>query len=136
MIGGKFLRHPCVREITVSLNDPDPGIENHITHPITRDMRGFTIKDWEPWPIFEYRVSDEQYLLDYDPRVTMIASTIYKGNVQPVAWTKTWGEGRVMYTILGHHMPAVESYVFKELFVNGCRWAVGLIHEEEDRENG
>lgn len=138
MLGSELRCHPCLREMIVSLNDSIEGtgqnyqISSHITHPVTRNIEGYSIKDWEPWPIFEYMVHDEQYLLDTDPRVDVIASTIFKGQAQPVAYTKSWGDGRVFYTILGHHMPAIEAPIFKELFVNGCRWAAGLIHDEQE----
>jgi type 1 glutamine amidotransferase len=130
MLGGELSGHPCMREFLVSLNDPVPGIVSHIRHPVTRDIKGYTVADWEQWPVFEYLVTDEQYLLDYDPRVDVIASALFKGKSYPVAWTKSWGNGRVMYTHLGHHMPAIEATIFQDLFVNGCRWAAGLTQDE------
>lgn len=133
MLGGELSAHPCMRQFIVSLNDPVPGIVSHITHPVTRDMKGYTVEDWEDWPIFEYLVEDEQYFLDCDPRVDVIASTIFKGKSHPVAWTKSWGKGRVMYTCLGHNMQAIQPPVFKDLFTNGCRWAAGLIPNETEK---
>ena len=90
------------------------------------------MKDWEDWPVFEYLVEDEQYLLDYDPRVNVIASSLFKGESCPLAWTKSWGDGRVVYVALGHNMPTIETPIFQALFTNGCRWAAGLIHDESD----
>ena len=134
MLGGELSAHPCIRKFIVSLNDTVPGIVSHITHPVTRDIKGYTTKDWDDWPVFEYLVEDEQYFLNYDPVVDVVASTLFKGESCPVAWTKSWGSGRVMYTCLGHHMAAIESPIFKDFFTNGSRWAAGLIPDE--REEG
>jgi len=78
----------------------------------------------EKWPVFEFEVEDEQYLLDYDSRVTVLASTIFRGRQWPVVWTKPWGDGKVFYIALGHNPSACENKVFKKLFVGGVRWVL------------
>jgi uncharacterized protein len=115
MIGGMFVRHPATREFIVSLTDP--------SHPVTRDIKGYTVKHWEPWPIYEYKVYDEQYLLDYDPRVHLLATTTFRGMLWPAAWVKPWGQGKVFYTILGHHPETIRTPFFKQLFLGGAKWA-------------
>ncbi|OIO97422.1 MAG: hypothetical protein AUJ92_03785 [Armatimonadetes bacterium CG2_30_59_28] len=117
MIGGEFQRHPATREFIVSLTDNK--------HPVTKDIKGYEVKDWEPWPIFEYKVYDEQYLLDSDPRVHVLATTTFRGSLWPVAWVKPWGQGKVFYTILGHHPGVVREEFFKQLFIGGAKWAGG-----------
>ncbi|MFH0797350.1 MAG: ThuA domain-containing protein [Candidatus Omnitrophota bacterium] len=67
MLGGVFTGHPFIREYLVSLKDTE--------HPVTKSIEGYTVKDWEKWPVYEYKVQDEQYLLDYDPRVHILATT-------------------------------------------------------------
>jgi len=98
-----------------------------MAHPITRDLTGTIKKDWEKWPIFEYRVVDEQYLMDVDPRVDMLARTIYRGRESPVAWAKSWGQGRVFFLALGHDPEACENPFFRTMFLQGARWAATLI---------
>lgn len=130
MLGALFRRHPAVRRFTVSLVDPVPGvesIENHLSHPITSGMEGYTKKDWESWPIFEYEVEDEQYLMEMVSHVDVLANTIYKGRACPIAWTRTWGEGRVYYLALGHDVSACRFPVFKTLFQRGAQWAAGKL---------
>ena len=71
MVGGHFVTHPHYREYQVSITDSE--------HPITADL-------------VEFNVTDEQYILDYDHRVNVLASALHKGSMMPVVWTKNWGQ--------------------------------------------
>ena len=74
-------------------------------------------------PAFEFMVKDEQYILDYDPRVHVLAAALHQGRAMPVAWTKSWGEGRVFYLALGHDAPACRHETFRLLLQRGASWA-------------
>lgn len=60
----------------------------------------------------DFVVTSEQYYLQYDPSIDVIASTMcpvsnfHRNNSRfvdmPVVWTKYWGCGRVFYSSLGH----------------------------------
>lgn len=102
MVGGHFVTHPKYRDYQVSILDPG--------HPVTEGLDEFFVKD-------------EQYILDYDPRVRVLATSLWKGAAMPVVWTKTWGEGRVFYLALGHDGPACEHPMFKTLLTRGALWA-------------
>ncbi len=102
MVGGWFVTHPHYREYQVSIVDPE--------HPITRGLD-------------EFVVTDEQYITDYDPRVDILASALWKGDKMPVAWTKAWGEGKVFYLALGHDPNACKHEQFAVLLQRGCLWA-------------
>jgi hypothetical protein len=102
MVGGYFVTHPKYRDYQVSVVDAE--------HPITEGL-------------VEFMVRDEQYILDYDPRVEVLASALYKGQAMPVAWTKPWGNGRVFYLALGHDAPACQHEMFRVLLQRGAHWA-------------
>lgn len=102
MVGGHFVTHPKYRDYHVSVVDG--------SHPITEG-------------IDEFFVRDEQYILDFDPRVRVLASALWKGAAMPVAWTRQWGSGRVFYLALGHDRAACEHDMFKTLLVRGAHWA-------------
>jgi len=68
-------------------------------------------------------VTDEQYILDYDPRVDVLASALWKGKAMPVVWTKSWGKGRVFYLSLGHNADSAKDPNFKVLLQRGALWA-------------
>jgi type 1 glutamine amidotransferase len=103
-IGGFFVTHPRFRSYQVSVVDPE--------NPITKDLE-------------EFMVEDEQYITDYDPRVDVLCTALYKGKAMPVAWTKEWGEGKVFYLALGHNPDACQHEMFSLLLTRGAKWAAG-----------
>lgn len=102
MVGGHFVTHPHYREYQVSVVDSD--------HPITEGLDEFMVKD-------------EQYITDYDPRVNVLCSALWKGKAMPVAWTKSWGKGKVFYLALGHNPESCEHEKFATLLKRGAIWA-------------
>jgi type 1 glutamine amidotransferase len=102
MVGGHFITHPRYRQYQVSVVDGE--------HPITKGMD-------------EFMVTDEQYITDYDPRVHVLASALWKGKAMPVAWTKPWGKGRLFYLALGHNPESCRDANFKLLLQRGGIWA-------------
>ncbi len=105
LVGGYFITHPRYRDYQVSVKDPD--------HPIMAGVEE------------EFMVRDEQYILDYDPRVHVLANALWQGDVMPVAWTKDHGQGRVFYQALGHDPQACENPAFCQMLVQGVLWAAG-----------
>ena len=102
LVGGYFITHPHHRQYQVSVKDPE--------HPI---MQGVDE---------EFMVTDEQYILDYDPRVHVLATALWEGEAMPVAWTKSHGKGRVYYLALGHDSKACEHPAFRQLVLQGTLW--------------
>jgi len=124
MLGGEYKGHPFYREFTVSLYDPTPGVGSGPKHAMLRGLEGQTVERWEGGPVFEYRVRDEQFLLDCDPGNTVLATGLYKGIAWPVAWVREWGLGRVCYLALGHDVAACGEPFFGRMFAGGVEWAV------------
>jgi type 1 glutamine amidotransferase len=58
--------------------------------PITRGLRDFVLKD------------ELYYNVQMQPDVQPLATIEYQGVAWPVAWTRTFGKGRVFHTVLGH----------------------------------
>ena len=103
LVGGYFITHPRYREYQVNVKDTE--------HPITQGLDD------------EFMVTDEQYILDYDSRVHVLASALWRGEAMPVAWTKSHGKGRVFYLALGHDVKACEHPAFQKLLRQGTQWA-------------
>ena len=101
-IGGYFLTHPAYRQFQVSVTEEKCSITEGID---------------------EFFVTDEQYILNFDPRVRVLAAGLYKGKAMPAVWTKPWGKGRLCYVSLGHDPKACEQDIFKKLLVRALRWA-------------
>jgi type 1 glutamine amidotransferase len=104
LVGGWFVTHPHYRTYQVSVTENDS--------PITKG-------------IDEFMITDEQYILDYNSQVNVLANGLYKGKTMPVMWTKPWGDGRVFYCALGHDPKACEQEMFQKLIVRGAEWAAG-----------
>lgn len=112
MTGGHFVGHPHVGDYTVHVRA--------LSNPITAGLPG----------AFAYR--SEQYYLMMDPAVEVLADTTYlhegRACTMPVAWVKTWGEGRVFYSALGHAPEEFTSFpAAKELTVRGVLWAARVL---------
>jgi hypothetical protein len=103
LVGGWFITHPRYRDYQVSVTDPN--------HPITAGVPE------------EFVVRDEQYITDYDPRVHVLATALWKGRAMPVVWAKSHGKGRVCYIALGHDPASCEHPQFRQLLMNATVWA-------------
>lgn len=111
MVGGHFVGHPHVGPYEVRVTDR--------AHPATDGLPAR----------FAYR--SEQYYMLVDPGIHVLAETDYvyedRTVVMPVAWTKSWGAGRVFYQALGHEPAEFDEFpAARRLTVQGCLWAAGL----------
>ena len=104
LVGGHFIGHPRYRTYQVSVTEAKSAITKGIE---------------------EFMITDEQYILDYDPRVNVLANALHKGKTMPVLWTKSWGKGRVFYSALGHDPKACKQEMFQKLLLRGAQWAAG-----------
>ena len=94
--GGQWVSHPGGDGVEYTVNI----LSN--SNPIVEGISDFTVKS-------------EHYYLHVDPAIEVLASTRFpapgipyyhisnKAVDVPAVWTKTWGNGRVFYTSLGHH---------------------------------
>ncbi len=60
------------------------------TSPITQGLKDFPLKD------------ELYYHMQMQPDVQPLATIEHEGAAWPVAWTRTFGKGRVFHTVLGH----------------------------------
>ncbi|WP_172328167.1 ThuA domain-containing protein [Mangrovicoccus sp. HB161399] len=111
MVGGQFVAHPGnVIDYRVEMAAPgDPLLAG--------------IGD------FDYR--SEQYYMHVDPRIEVLAATVFSGEHapwvagtrMPVVWKHRHGEGRVFYSALGHKAAEFEHPQMKEILRRGLLWA-------------
>ncbi len=77
--------------------------------------------------------TSEQYYLNYDPAVEVLATTTFTGEhhpwrsdvVMPVVFTTTHGAGRVFYTSLGHTADELDLPKVGTILRRGLLWAAG-----------
>jgi type 1 glutamine amidotransferase len=105
MVGGQWVAHPGGDgvEYTVRIVDHD--------HVITEGLTDFG-------------VSSEKYYMHVDPANHVLAVTDFDGADVPIAWTKTYGKGRVFYCSLGHVAQVFEQDPqILEMVTRGMVWA-------------
>lgn len=104
MVGGQWVAHPGDDGVTYDVHVTDHDSD------ITRGVEDFT-------------VVSEKYFMHMDPGVRVLATTGFDGVSMPIAWTKTYGEGRVFYCSLGHTTAIVSMPPVLRLIRQGFTWA-------------
>lgn len=118
MIGGYFSGHPWTQEVGIIVEDTD--------HPATRMLGGrfevfdeiYTFRNWD---------RDKTHVL---MRIDNDTVDLAKGNREDhdyaMGWCHDYGQGRVMYTALGHPDALWDQPWFLE-HITGCiKWAARL----------
>ncbi|WP_024286319.1 ThuA domain-containing protein [Cellulomonas sp. KRMCY2] len=116
LVGGQFVDHPG----------------GEIPYTVTVD-RSHVVTASVP----DFAVTTEKYYLHVDPANRVLATTRFDGDfgplssngavVMPVAWTRTYGTGRVFYCALGHRPDVLEAPAVSRLMARGLRWAAGAL---------
>jgi len=121
MVGGQWVAHPGgIYDYTVEITDHKDLV--------TKGLKNFKIKS-------------EQYYMQVDPNVKVLASTTFKGDpdpwiegaVIPVAWKKTYGKGRVFYISVGHVPENFDIPAAWEMLTRGIKWASASKYEPKEK---
>lgn len=111
MVGGQWVAHPGnIIDYRVNVAKRDD--------PITAGIEDFNMRS-------------EQYYLHTDPSNEVLATTTFsgeyapwiEGTVMPVVWKRSWGQGRVFYSSLGHVASDFEVPQAYEITRRGLLWA-------------
>lgn len=111
MVGGQWVAHPGgVIDYRVNITDHKD--------PVTKGLTDFDMHS-------------EQYYMQVDPNVKVLATTTFSGKyadwidglVVPVAWKKFYGKGRVFYSSLGHVAEDYKVPQALEIQKRGILWA-------------
>jgi len=125
MIGARYDRRPW-RTAKAPQTKVRVKVEDR-THPATRHLGdSFDFAD----DIYQFKNFDRagvRLLLRLDPTSLDLANP--KVNREdtsfPVAWSKTFGKGRVFYTALGDWEPTWSDPRYRTHLIEGIRWAMG-----------
>jgi len=104
MLGGAFSSHGPLQEFEVT---PSSG------------------EDYLNQRLRPFRIKDELYLLEkFDSKNAKVScSTRWQGKLHPMAYTKSFGKGRVAYIALGHNPSSLRNPGFQKLFLRALDWA-------------
>ncbi|WP_150270228.1 ThuA domain-containing protein [Paenibacillus tepidiphilus] len=105
LIGGKFTGHPPYTTLKF----------NVLEHDITEGMADFEL-DEEPYGFEFDPFTEKTVLLEYESE---------QGR-QPAAWCHSYGQGRVVYLMPGHHEPTFRHPAVRQLILQAATWAARI----------
>ena len=118
LIGGYFDRHPWHQEVRVKVEDR--------RHPATRHLgESFTIHD-EIYQFRNWSRDKVHVLLSLEVESVDLTNKNVRRTYKDfgLAWTNTYGKGRVFYTALGHRPEVWADERFRTHLLNGLRWVM------------
>lgn len=112
--GASFIEHPGGEGVPV----PYQVTVIDTDHPATAGLPDF-------------KAASEQYYMHVDPSAHVLAETVFSGEHlpwldgtrMPVAYVKTFGEGRVFYEAIGHTPEDLQAPEVTRLVRQGIAWA-------------
>lgn len=120
MLGGRFDEHPWnIVEASVVVDDR--------TSPITAHLpASFRVAD-EHYQLKDFSRDHLKVLARLDPAsVDLKAPLVHRTDGDfPVAWTKSYGKGRVFYSTLGHSRELWDTAWMQQLYFQALKWALG-----------
>ena len=117
LIGGYFDGHPWHQSVRINVSEPSDALVSFLGP-------SFEIKD----EIYQIRDFDEQgsrVLLRLDAKsVDLSRDGVHQRSYGwPLAWTRSYGQGRVFYTALGHEEAVWRDERYQRLLLNAIRWS-------------
>jgi uncharacterized protein len=118
LLGGYFDGHPWQQEVRIEAEDP--------VHPATRHLApAFQITD----EIYQFRnfireQVHELLRLDNNSVNLSVPGVNRTDGDFALAWTRSFGSGRVFYTALGHREEVWQDKRFQQHLLNGIRWTM------------
>ncbi|MNW37122.1 Trehalose utilization [compost metagenome] len=104
LIGARFKRHPPYAKLDFKVAAPE--------HPIVEG-------------IADFEMEEEPYRFEFDPFTpkTVLLEYVHEGESWPAAWAQSYGLGRVVYMMPGHHQPSLQHEPYRQLLLQAAKWA-------------
>lgn len=119
MLGGRFDEHPWgITEARVIVEDRQSPMTRHLP-------TSFAVVD-EHYQIKDYTREKVRVLARLDPAtIDLQAPLVHRTDRDfAVAWTKTYGKGRVFYSTLGHPRELWDAPWLQTMYFEALRWAM------------
>ena len=118
IIGGYFDQHPWHQAVVVEVADRDDPLVDFLGGTITLTDEIYQIRDFD--------VGGSRVLLRLDPTsVDLTLPNVHRHPYGwPLAWTRSYGIGRVFYTALGHEEGVWRDPRFQQLMRNAALWVL------------
>jgi type 1 glutamine amidotransferase len=124
LIGGYFNGHPWHQAVTIEVADPGDPLVAFLGNSLQLEDEIYQISD------FDYRGSHVLLRLDQS------SVDLGKPGVQqrfygwPLAWTRSYGQGRVFYTALGHEASVWQDARYQRILTNAILWSMRRSSQE------
>jgi type 1 glutamine amidotransferase len=122
MLGGRFDEHPWgVAEGTVVVDDP--------AFPAMRHLPPTKVFFDELYQIKNFSRDKIRVLAHLDAsKLDLTKPLVHRTDGDfPAAWAKTYGKGRVFYSILGHEAEDWDNPALSKMYFEAVRWALKLV---------
>ena len=118
LIGGYFAGHPWTQEVGVIVEDPNHPATKMLGEKFTVFDEIYTMKNWDR--------SKTRVLMRLDNDTIDLAKGNRDDHDYALGWCHLYGQGRVMYSALGHPDDLWHQDWFQQ-HIEGClKWAGGL----------
>jgi type 1 glutamine amidotransferase len=119
LLGGRFDEHPWgITDGTVVVDDP--------TFPAMRHMPPRAVFHDELYQIKDFSRDEIHVLAHLDAsKLDLTKPLVHRTDGDfPAAWSKTYGSGRVFYSILGHAAEDWDNPLLQQMYVQAIRWSL------------
>jgi hypothetical protein len=116
LIGAEFATHHAQEPARVEVVDPPAAPVAHI--------QGSDFRINDEWYVFKNLSSEIHPILVLDTK-SMKQEKYNTMAPYPIAWTRSYGKGRVFYTGMGHREDVWTNPLFQRHVVAGIQWAMG-----------
>jgi type 1 glutamine amidotransferase len=117
-IGGYFNGHPWHQAVTVKVVDPRDPLVAFLGTSLQVEDEIYQISD------FNYRGSHVLLRLDQSSVDLSKPGVHQRFYGWPLAWTRSYGEGRVFYTALGHEASVWQDARYQRILTNAILWSI------------
>jgi len=117
LIGGYFDGHPWHQSVRIDVADRSNVLVSFLGTSLEINDEIYQIRDFDE--------SGSRVLLRLDPAsVDLTRDGVHRRSYGwPLAWTRSYGEGRVFYTALGHEAGVWRDSRYQWLLLNAINWA-------------
>jgi type 1 glutamine amidotransferase len=115
LIGGSFAGHPWGQNtnVVIKVHEPSHPTVAALGEKIELKEEIYQYTNWVP--------SNVRVLMSLD----MANCEVIRPSHVPVAWVKSWGEGRLYYNNMGHRPDTWQNPKFMQSMLAGILWAAG-----------
>ncbi len=119
LVGAYFDGHPWHQDVAVRVEDSHHAATAPLPPSFHLNDEIYQFRNWSR--------DNVHVLLSLDPAsVDLSAAGVNRSDRDfALSWTRTYGQGRVFYTALGHEASVWQDARFQQHLIGGIRWAMG-----------